>query len=44
MNHGPKCKIQHCEILEYNTGANLDDLGIVMIFKMQHWNHGPWYK
>ena len=36
MNHGPKCKIQHCEILEYNTGANLDDLGIVMIFKMQH--------
>ena len=34
MNHRPKCKIQHCQSLEYNTGANLDDLGIVTTFKM----------
>lgn len=29
-------KFNTVKVLEYNTGANLDDLGIVMIFKMQH--------
>ena len=37
-------KFNTVNILEYNTGANLDDLGIVMTFKMQYWRDGPWHK
>lgn len=29
-------KFNTVKVLEYNTGANLDDIGIVMTFKMQY--------
>ena len=41
MDHKSVYEIQNHRLLEDNMGENLDDLGLVMLFKIKHQGHNP---